>query len=251
MSAAHFASVLLFARQCCLDCQSKRHKHATPSQVRRAALLAHSELDESDDDGSAAAAGASRRPSRRAAAEAMQKLHAQAAMGKRRHGHSHIEERKEASANPNASKTEDSGKRRGASAAASTASSSSDNEASDAEPRSDGDDAAEASDSSGSSALSELSAAESNDELELFIDDPDVLEFDDDEAEEWQPPSAAAAAARRLRAPVRAPRWLLKIPPLRAVQRFIVDQLDAEELCGSARAIVKHVLEILDARKSV
>jgi hypothetical protein len=245
------------------NCQSKRRKHATPSQIRRAALLTQSELEdegENDDSTAAAAASASRRPSRRAAAEAVQKLHAQSAVGKHRSSHSLSEERKEASANSNASEDDDSGtvraaarsirrrrKQHDASAAASVASSSSDNEASDAEPRSDGDDAAEASDS-GSSAFSELSAVESDDELELF---DEFNEPDDDVAEEWKPPADALSAVRRRRAPVRAPRWLLKIPPLRAVQRFIVDQLDAEELCGSTRAIVKHVLEILDARKSV
>jgi hypothetical protein len=203
------------------------------------------------------AASASRRSSRRAAVEASQKLHEQSVTGKRNRGRHLSEERKHAYADSDASEDEDSSTARAAArpsrrsfkqrddsaAAASDASSSSDNTASDAN---DGDDAAEESDSG--SALSELSAAESDDELES---EPDVFEFDDDAGEEWKPAAASASVAARRRTFGRPTLSLLKIHPLQAVQRFILDELDVEAKAGPARLIVKHLLEILDARKSV
>jgi hypothetical protein len=219
---------------------------------------------------------------------ATEKLHAQAAAGKRRRGRSVSDESKNASTDSGTSDDAGDGvahdaasrshrrglKQRGASAAAAaffTSASRSHgkielpqrgcysgvrlgeaaSELSEDDSSSDGDQAADESDSSGRSALSELSAAESDDNLELFIDELDVFEFDDDEAEEWQPPAAAAAAAAGRRAPNHVQLRLLKLSPLTAVQRFIVDELDVEAQAGPTRFIVQHLLEVLDARKSV
>jgi hypothetical protein len=218
--------------------------------------MAQNESDDrcaEDDDAAtaAAAASSSRRPSRRAAAEAMHKLHAQSATGKRRRGRSLSEERKEAYVDTDdAGEDEDCGaarmaarsirrstRHRGASAAAAAASSSSvsghsklrarkirrsngrDERQRDSSEDESSSSAGESSEESGSNgAVSELSGADEDGEDDTQSSEEFALldalddQADVDDADEWRPGADASSTAAFYSR--RRPRTVHSRPPL-------------------------------------
>jgi hypothetical protein len=123
---------------------------------------------------------------------------------------------------------------------------------------SDDDDAANESDGSGS-ALSELSEANDDEGMDPFEDElhdyaaVDLTEDDsDDDADKWNPYATISASSSRNRKFARPMPSLLKITPLNAVQRFIVEEMDAEGQSASfSGSVVRSIVEILRMRKSV
>jgi hypothetical protein len=270
------------------DCQSKRHKHASLSQGKHAAAREQENSAEGDEEegGSvvaAAAASSPRRPPRRAAAEAVQKLHAQFAMGKRRRSRSLSEKRKESSADSDASEVEDNGAalatariirrngKRGASAASASTASNRTHDArkhhpremrlrdeDDSEPSEEGSsssDELEERDSGNSAELSELSDDEEDEEMAAWADEM-LSEYAlvADDAEEWTPGAAASSSStrgrkRKVNRPLPS---LLKISPLNAVRRFIVEEMDSQKSSSYVGPhILRAVVETMDAHKSV
>jgi hypothetical protein len=208
-------------------------------------------------------------------------------MGKRRRGQNLSEEHKEASADSDASEGEDRSaaraaarslrcnhKQRGASAVAASSASSNrthdtrqphtreisqrdeDESEQSEDGSSSGSNAVEESDSG--SALSELSDEEEDGKMAACADELlheyARIDIAADDADEWTPGAAASSSStrgrkRKVNRPLPS---LLKISPLTAVRRFIVEEMDSQKSSSYAGpGILQAVIEALDVRKSV
>jgi cobalamin biosynthesis protein CobT len=131
-------------------------------------------------------------------------------------------------------------------------------ESSEDDSSSDDEGPADESDGSGS-ALSELSDAAEDEEMDPSLDElneyaaVDLTEDDSDEdADKWNPYATISTSSSRSRKFARPMPSLLKINPLNAVKRFIVDEMDAEGQSASfSWSVVDSIVEILRMRKSV